>query len=54
MRIRNQYADPNCEQMIPTWNSTTVHAVVTQDGRHWNTTSSNMGALFRRKCQTVC
>lgn len=34
MRIRNQYNDPNCEQIIPTW-SPTVQVAVTQDGRHW-------------------
>lgn len=34
MRIRNQYADPHCEQVIPTW-SPTVQVAVTQDGRHW-------------------
>lgn len=34
MRIRNQYNDPNCEQIIPTW-SPTPPVAVTQDGRHW-------------------
>lgn len=34
MRIRNQYNDPNCEQIMPTW-SPTVQVAVTQDGRHW-------------------
>ena len=34
MRLANRYADPNCEQIIPTW-SPTAQVAVTQDGRHW-------------------
>lgn len=34
MRITNRYADPNCEQTIPTW-TPTDQVAVTQDGRHW-------------------
>lgn len=34
MRIRNRYADPNCERIMPTW-TPTVQPAVTQDGRHW-------------------
>lgn len=33
MRIRNRYADPHCEQTMPTW-TPTGHVAVTQDGRH--------------------
>ena len=49
MRIRNQYADPHCEQMIRTWDSTTVHAVVTQDGRHWKYNFLQYGSLIPKK-----
>lgn len=49
MRIRNQYADPHCEQMITVWNSTTVHAVVTQDGRHWKYNFLQYGSLIPEK-----
>ena len=34
MRIANRYADPHCEQTIPTW-TPTGQVAVTQDGRHW-------------------
>lgn len=49
MRIRNQYNDPNCERTIPTWNSTTVHAAVTQDGRHWKYNFLQYGSLIPEK-----
>lgn len=34
MRIRNRYADPNCERTMPTW-SARGQVAVTQDGGHW-------------------
>lgn len=49
MRIRNQYADPHCEQMMPTWSSTTVQPAITQDGRHWKYNFLQYGSLIPKK-----
>lgn len=49
MRIRNQYADPHCEQVIPTWTSTTVQVAVTQDGRHWKYSFPSRASLIPGK-----
>ena len=48
MRIRNRYADPNCERTMPTWSSK-GQVAVTQDGGHWKYSFPLAASLIPRK-----
>lgn len=48
MRIRNRYADPNCERTMPTWSSK-GQVAVTQDGGHWKYSFPRAASLIPQK-----
>lgn len=47
MRIRNQYNDPHCEQIIPTWGQ--IQVAVTQAGRNWKYSFSPNASFIPQK-----